>query len=70
MKIEANNYESKDVMRIIREWADLTQIEFGKKIKRSKRTVQDYEAGITNYTFKMLLDIAKKNGITVTLEKK
>lgn len=70
MKIVANNYEPKDVMRIIREWTDLTQTDFSKKINRSKRTVQDYEAGITNYTFKMLLDIAKKNGITITLEKK
>ena len=70
MKLVANNYEAKDIMRIVREWSTLKQEEFGKTINRSRRSVQDYEAGITNYSMSMLLDIAKKQGITITMEKK
>jgi len=70
MKLVANDYEAKDIIKIIREWTNLKQVEFGESINRSSRTVQDYEAGITNYNVKMLLDIAKKYGITITLEKK
>ena len=70
MKLIANDYEPKDIIRIIREWTNLKQSDFGATINRSKRTVQDYEAGITNYNVSMLLDIAKKNDIIITLEKK
>jgi len=70
LKLIANDYEAKDIMKIIREWTNLKQTDFGESINRSSRTVQDYEAGITNYSMKMLLDIAKKYRITITLEKK
>jgi len=70
MKLVANDYEAKDIMKIIREWTNLKQVDFGASINRSTRTIQDYEAGITNYSVSMLLNIAKKYNITITLEKK
>jgi len=69
MKISANNYEAKDIIRIIREWSELNQKDFGKTISRSKRSIQDYESGTTNYSVAMLLDIAKKNKLKITIEK-
>ena len=53
MKLIANDYESEDIIRIIREWTGLKQSEFAKTINRSTRSVQDYEAGITKYSVKM-----------------
>ena len=70
LKLIANNYEANDIMRIIREWTTLKQGEFGETINKSRRSVQDYEAGITNYSMKMLLEIAKKHGVTISLEKR
>lgn len=69
MKFIANDYESEDIIRIIREWTGLKQSEFAKTINRSTRSVQDYEAGITKYSVKMLLDIAQKHDIKITIEK-
>lgn len=70
MKIIANNYEPKDIIKIIREWSELTQKDFGKSINRSQRGIQDYEAGRRCYNINTLLDIAKKHNLTITIEKK
>ena len=70
MKIVANNYEPKDVMRIMREWSGEKQIDFGKSIDLSGMTIQGYERGVRRYTFETLLKIAKKYGYTITIEKK
>lgn len=70
MKIIANNYEPKDVMRIMREWSGKKQPEFGKDINLSGMTIQGYERGIRRYTFETLLNAAKKYGYTITIEKK
>ena len=69
MKLVANDYEAKDIIKIIREWTNLKQEGFAETINRSKRTVQDYEAGITKYSTNMLLDIAKTHGLKITIEK-
>lgn len=69
MIIKANNYDPKDVMKIIREWTELTQEEFGNNINLSKMTIQGYERGQRRYTFETLLRIAKKHGLTITIEK-
>lgn len=70
MRIVANDYEPKDIIKIIREWTELTQKEFGKSINRSLRGIQDYEAGRRCYNINTLLDIAKKHNIKIIIEKK
>lgn len=45
MKINALDYDSKELVKIIREWSELTQEEFAKKVNVSKGTVQNYEQG-------------------------
>lgn len=70
MKIVANNYSEKDVMKILREWSGEKQTEFGKSIGLSGMTIQGYERGIRRYTFETLIKIAKKYGYTITIEKK
>lgn len=70
MKVSLNNYDKGSFMKIVREWTGLTQTEFAKRIGKSARTVQEYEAGSTNYNIKILEKIAKEFDITITAEKK
>jgi len=70
MKIIANDYDTKMVMKIIREWTEKTQEAFGKDISLARVTIQGYERGTRQYTFETLMEIAKLHGITITIEKK
>ena len=58
MKIIANNYRANEIIKI------------GKSINKSKNAVQFYEYGQRNYDFELLLQIAKKEGLIITIEKK
>ena len=49
MKIIANEYSPNDIIRIIREWTELTQKEFGKSIHRSEKGIQAFELGTKNF---------------------
>ena len=69
MKITANDWEPKMIMKIIREWSEKTQPEFGESIGLSGQTIQGYERGTRQYTFGTLISIAKKYGLTITIEK-
>lgn len=70
MKIKANDYSKGEIIKILREWTGLTQEEFGKSIGKSKPSVQAYELDKVNYGIETLLKIAKKYGVTITIEKK
>ncbi|MDR1754455.1 MAG: helix-turn-helix domain-containing protein, partial [Eubacterium sp.] len=70
MKLNLNDYEPKEIIRIIREWTELTQKEFGKTINKKERTIQDYESGQIRYSAETLMQIAKIHNVTITIEKK
>ena len=70
MRIRANDYEPREIMKIIREWSEMTQERFGESIHRSLRSVQAFEQGERNYTMVTLLEVAKIHGLTITIEKK
>jgi len=69
MKFVANDYEASEILKIIREWSGLTQTELGQSIRRSKRTIIDYESGTTNFSVQTLLEICRKNNIKIIIEK-
>ncbi len=69
MKINANKYETKDILKIIREWTNKTQKEFGNDVGKTNEWVKANEAGKTNYYFKDLLDLCKKNNIDIIISK-
>ncbi len=69
MRINASKYEPKDVMKIVREWTNLTQKDFGKLINKSNEWVKANESGKTNFYFKDLLQIAKLNNIDIIITK-
>ena len=70
MKLVANKYNEKDVMKIMREWTGLNQAKFGENIGLSKMTIQSYERGVRRFTFDTLMKIANKYGYTVIIQKK
>ena len=69
MKIIANESSPKDIIRIIREWTELTQKDFGKSIHRSEKGIQAFELGTRNYDMKTLIQIANTHGLKITIEK-
>lgn len=70
MKIVANDYDAKTVIKILREWAEQTQEAFANEIGYSKMTIQGYERGVRKYTFETLQKIADIYGYKITIEKK
>ena len=70
MELKFNDYEPKDIIRIIREWTEKTQKEFGKSIGKSTRTIQDYEAGKRRYYTDTLKLICKVHKVEITIESK
>jgi transcriptional regulator with XRE-family HTH domain len=70
MKFKINDYSRGEIIKIIREWTELTQTEFGKRIGKSKPSVQDYELEKTNYGIDVLMKIADEFGLIITVEKK
>ena len=69
MKIKANDYKDNEIIRIVREWTELTQKQFGESIHRSRHTVQSMELGRSGIYLQTLLDIADIYGLTITIEK-
>lgn len=70
MKFIANNYEPKEIIKIIREWTELTQKELTQEIGKSKDTIQSYELGRNKMTLDTFMNIMKKYNLEVTIEKK
>lgn len=70
MRLNMKDYTKGDAIRIIREWTNLTQKDFAKRIGKSKRTIEQYEAGTVNYGIEVLKKIAKEFDIDIIIEKK
>ena len=70
MQLKANDYRPNEIVKILREWTELTQEEFAKSINRRKRTLEDYEYGKINYSFAILLEMCKKHDIEIIFRKK
>ena len=66
MRLNMKDYTKGEAIRIIREWTNLTQKDFAKRIGKSKRTIEQYEAGTVNYG----IEIAKEFDIDIIIEKK
>ncbi len=70
MQLRANDYKVKDIIKILREWTELTQKEFAKSIHKSPKTIQDYEYGRANVSLSIFLNICKTHDIEVIVRKK
>jgi len=70
MKIKANDYTANEIIKIIREWTELSQKEFARSIGRSRDSINSIENGRNRIFLNTLLEIAKEHDITITIEKK
>mgnify|MGYP004504787929 FL=1 len=70
MKIIANNYKPNEIIKIIREWSEKTQQEFAENLGKNKNTIQSWELGRNKMTLNTLMEIAKKENLIITIERK
>ena len=70
MKLRVNDYTKGEIIKIIREWTELTQKEFGERIGKSKASIQDYELEKTNYGIDILKRMTEEFNLIITIEKK
>lgn len=64
MKIKVSNYNTNEIIKMIREYVDKTQFEFADDTHISRSAIQTY----VNYTFETLLKIAKYYYFDITIE--
>ena len=69
MKLKLNDYKD-EIIKILREWSNLSQEELDVKINKNRRSIYDYEKG--NYTYNMvtLRKIAKVLNLDIIIVKK
>lgn len=70
MKIIANNYTPGETIKIIRQWTELNQKEFGQTINYGRDSIAKIETDKNKITFNKLMEIAKKHNLIITIEKK
>lgn len=69
VRLQADEYTTEEILKILREWTGLTQKEFGKTIHRTERGVQALETGYRHLTVDTLLQIAKTHNIKIVITK-
>ena len=70
MQMKANDYKPKEIIKIIREWTELTQYDFANSIRRSRKTIEGYEYGTINVSLATLLKICNAHDIEIIIKKK
>ncbi|MCI8548594.1 MAG: hypothetical protein HFJ38_06905 [Bacilli bacterium] len=69
MKIIANDYPTKNIIKIIREWTELNQTEFGKTINRSRDSINNIENGRNRMYLNDFIEMCQKHDIKIIIEK-
>lgn len=69
MKIKANDYSDGEILKILREWNNLTQEDLAKKIGKNKY-FNDYETELYIYNMRTLRKIAKELDLEIIIQKK
>lgn len=70
MEIRVRDYKTSEVMKMIREWTELTQHEFALSLQKSTSTIQSYEIGRRKYTLDTLVEIAKMYDLDIIIRKR
>lgn len=69
MKLIANDYEPTLLIKIIREWTQLNQTEFGKTLNRSRDSINNIENGRNRMFLNDFIEMCKIHNIKIILEK-
>lgn len=70
MEIKANDYNMNEIVKIIREWTELSQKDFAKLVGKSYGAIIKYENGQRQMSLPTFLEICKKSDINIVLTKK
>ncbi len=70
MEIKANNYKPNDILKFIRQNANLTQEKLALKNGKSKNWVKNNEQGINRYFFEDLLKMADICNVDIIIKDK
>ena len=70
MEIKANNYKANDILKFIRQNANLTQEKLANLIGKSKNWVKNNEQGINRYFFEDLIKIADICDVEIIIKNK
>ena len=70
MEIKANNYKANDILKFIRQNANLTQEKLANLIGKSKNWVKNNEQGINRYFFEDLIKIADICDVEIIIKDK
>lgn len=68
MKIILDEYEPKEIIKFVRQCTGLTQEKFGKRVGKSKDTIQSYELGRNKMTLDKFIEITKLFELKITIE--
>ena len=69
MKLKLNDYKD-EIIKILREWSNLSQEELDVKINKNRRSIYDYEKGNYTYNIVTLRKIAKVLNLDIIIVKK
>jgi len=69
MKINCNNYQTKEIIRFMRESTDKTQKEFAYDVNKTREWCAAVEGGKSNVLLKDFIELANINNIKITMSK-
>jgi len=70
MKLNVKDYQNHDIIRILREYSNMTQKQLAKHLSKHVRTIQRYEAGDIKIDLEVLREICKICDVNLTIESK
>ena len=70
MKILCNKYETKEIIKFMRDCCEKTQTEFANDLNKKRGWTAKLEGGETNITLKDFLELAKINNIDIIMKTK
>ncbi len=70
MQLKIKDYKNGEILKIIREWDNISQEELGKLIGKDKKTIYNYEAENFTYNMTTLRKIAEKLDLEIIIRKK
>lgn len=70
MELKVKNFSNGEILKIIREWDNLSQEQLGNLIGKTKKTIYNYEAGNFTYNMTTLREIADKLNLEIIIKKK
>ena len=70
MQLKVKDYKNGEILKIIREWDNISQEESGKLIGKDKKTIYNYEAENFTYNMTTLRKIAEKLDLEIIIRKK